>query len=68
MMREKDYLAPLDPDLLTAFAGAATSAPFEESADVWALGLLTRHHDALLHLQRGLQHLLRLGQEGRPQG
>jgi hypothetical protein len=41
MTHEKDFLAPLEPDLLTAFAFGNHNVSFEESGDVWALGITT---------------------------
>ena len=41
MVQEKDFLAPLDADLLTALAFDNHNVTFEESSDVWALGITT---------------------------
>ena len=40
MMRENDYFAPLDPDLLTAYATNNGNVTYEETNDIWALGNL----------------------------
>jgi len=41
MMHEKDFLAPIEPDLLTALAFGNHNSTFEEPGDVWALGITT---------------------------
>ncbi len=41
MMHEKDYFYPLDPDLLTCYANHNEKSTFEESHDIWALGIST---------------------------
>jgi len=53
MMHEKDYLAPLDPDMLAAYASGNYKVAYDESNDIWALGQITRHHNSVLHFQRG---------------
>lgn len=48
MLHEKDFLAPLDPDLMIAFAGKVDKAVVDESSDMWALGKFIRHNNSLL--------------------
>lgn len=50
MLHESEYLAPLDPELLSKLEQKVNYVQYHESADVWAFGRLIRYNDAVLHL------------------
>lgn len=39
MLREKDFFAPLDPNMIQAYADNKYNGNYESSDDVWALGI-----------------------------
>ena len=39
MLREKDYFAPLDPNLMAAYEKNNYDVSYESADDVWALGI-----------------------------
>ena len=50
MLHESEYLAPLDPDLLSKLEQKSSYVQYHEAADMWAFGKLMRYNNVVLHL------------------